>query len=276
MHAAGTGEKEHGNSLWQPLAMAALVVALGAMAYVQVNMRHEQERMTRTITQLAEKEQSRIDALESRAATLEEDTSSLHSQTTTASNALKDTQRRLTQTRTSTLTEIKKQQELSAKTAAQISDLSQVEDNRYGSMSGEVKTVKGSLDETRANLDGVKSKLDCTVGDLGVQSGLIARNHDELTDLKRRGERDYAEFDLKKSKDFTRVSDLGLQLTKADAKKQRYTVAVMVADKRLEKKDKTALEPLQLYMPGGHKLVEIVVWDVNKDRVVGYVSSPKQ
>jgi cell division protein FtsB len=273
---ADTGEKQHSNSLWQPLATAALVVALGAMAYVQVNMRHEQERMTRTIAELAEKQQTRIDALESRAETLEQDTSTLHSQTATATNALKDTQRRLTQTHTATLTEIKKQQALTAQTAAQLSDLSQVEDNRYGSITGEVTAVKGNLDETRTNLDGVKSKLDRTVGDLGVQSGLIARNHEELADLKRRGERDYAEFDLKKSKDFTRVSDLGLQLTKADAKKQKYTVAVMVADKRLEKKDKTALEPLQLYMPGGHKLVEIVVWDVNKDRVVGYVSSPKQ
>ena len=267
-----TGGTQHNNSLWQPLTTAALVVALGAMGYVQVNMQHEQERTTRTIAQLAERQQSRIDALETRAATLEEDTSSLHSQTATANSALKDTQKRLNQTRTVALKQIEKEHQL---TAQQLSEMAEKSDTRFGSISGEVTSVKSNLDEAKASLDGVSSKLDRTVGDLGVHSGLIARNHDELNDLKRRGERDYAEFDLKKGKDFMRVSDLGLQLTRTDARRQKYTVAVMVADKRLEKKDKTALEPLQLYMPGGHKLVEIVVWDVNKDRVVGYVSSPK-
>jgi hypothetical protein len=251
-------------------------VALGAMAFVQVKMQHEQERTSRDIAQLDSQQRSRIDALESRAATIEQDTSVLRTQTTSSNkdlnDALKGTQRRLVQTRTKTLEEIQKEHNL---TAEQLTTIAKQEESHYGSITGDVTAVRGNLDETKAHLQTVSSKLESTVGDLGVQSGLVARNHDELVDLKRRGERDYAEFDLKKGKDFAHVSDLGLRLTKTDAKQQKYTVSVMVADKRLEKKDKTALEPVQFYMPGGHKLVEIVVWDVNKDRVVGYVSSPK-
>jgi hypothetical protein len=68
---------------------------------------------------------------------------------------------------------------------------------------------------------------------------------------------------------------MSLRLTKADPSHQKYSIAVVVADKHLERRDKTALEPVQFYLNQDHKLVEIVVWDVNKDHVVGYVSSPK-
>ncbi len=264
------------NSILLPLTIAACVVALAVMAFVQVNMHHDQQRTNDLIASMAEKQAAKFDALESRAATLEQDTSTLHAQGTTYGSALKDTHRRLVLTRTATekklAQEIGKEHEM---TAQQIGQLATDQEAKLGSINGEVVAVKGNLTETKANLDGVSSKLDHTIGDLGVQSGLVARNHDELADLRRKGERDYTEFDLKKGKDFTRVSDLSMRLMRTDAGNQKYTVSLLVADKKLEKKDKTALEPVQLYMPGGHKLVEIVVWDVNKDRVVGYVSAPK-
>src|SRR5258706_16356252 len=86
-------------SILQPLAIAALVVALGAMAFVQVNMRHEQERSNRMMSDLNEKQAARIETLEQRAATLEQEATTLNSQGTTTSSALKDTQKRLAATR---------------------------------------------------------------------------------------------------------------------------------------------------------------------------------
>jgi len=268
-------QKDHG-SIMQTLTIVALVVALAAMAFVQVSMKHEQERTNRAMADLGDKDQARMEAMEQRTATLEQDNAALHALGTDATSAIKDTQRRLSATAAATnkkiATEIAQTRQ---DTGKQITDLSQEQEAKLGTINGEVTNVKGNLDQTKASLTGVSERLDRTVGDLGEQSGLIARNHDELQDLKRKGERDYAEFDLKKAKDFTRVSDVSLRLTKTDAGRQKYTVAVKVADKLLEKRDKTALEPVQLYLPGGHKLVEIVVWDVNKDHVTGYVSMPK-
>jgi hypothetical protein len=270
-----TIHKDHG-TIMQTLTIVALVVALCAMAFVQVNMKHEQERTNRAIADLSEKEQARIDAMDQRTSTLEQDTAALHALDADASNSIKATQRRLSVTASATdkkiASEIAQTREATDKA---LTDLSQQQEEKLGSLNGEVSNVKGTLDQTTASLSGVSAKLDRTVGDLGEQSGLVARNHEELLALKRQGERDYAEFDLKKTKDFTRVSDVAMRLTKTDAGHQRYTVAVKVADKLLEKRDKTALEPVQLYLPGGHKLVEIVVWDVNKDHITGYVSMPK-
>jgi septal ring factor EnvC (AmiA/AmiB activator) len=270
-----TIHKDHG-SIMQTLTIAALVVALGAMAFVQVNMKHEQERTNRAIADLSEKEQARVDAMEQRTSTLEQDTAALHALGADANSTIKATQRRLSVTADATNKKIASEiAQTRQDTDKAITDLSQQQEAKLGDINGQVTSVKGNLDETKASLNGVSAKLDRTVGDLGEQSGLVARNHDELQALKRQGERDYAEFDLKKTKDFTRVSDLALRLTKTDAGHQKYTVAVKVADKLLEKRDKTALEPVQLYLPGGHKLVEIVVWDVNKDHITGYVSMPK-
>jgi chromosome segregation ATPase len=270
-----TIQKDHG-TVMQTLTIAALVVALVAMAFVQIGMKHEQERTNRALTELSDKEQARLDAMEQRTATLEQDTGALHALGADENSAIKATQRRLAVATTTTNKKIANEiEQARAATDKALADLSQDQEAKLGSLNGEVSNVKGNLDETKANLDGVTAKLDRTVGDLGEQSGLVARNHEELQTLKRQGERDYAEFDLKKTKDFTRVSDVALRLTKTDAGKQKYTVAVKVADKLLEKRDKTALEPVQLYLPGGHKLVEIVVWDVNKDHITGYVSMPK-
>jgi hypothetical protein len=119
-------------------------------------------------------------------------------------------------------------------------------------------------------------QLQRTIGDLGVQSGLIAKNRDELGELKRRGERDYFDFDVKKSKQFSRAGPVSVLLNKTDPKRQKYTVTLLANDKRIEKKDKTLLEPVQFYLQGTRHLVEMVVFQVEKDRVVGYVSVPKE
>jgi hypothetical protein len=133
------------------------------------------------------------------------------------------------------------------------------------------------LEATKTDLEATKGKLERTVGDQGVMSGLIARNHDDLEELKRRGERNYYEFTLQKTKTPQRVGPIQLNLTKADAKKSKYTMMVFADDRQIEKKDRTAGEPVQFYV-GSSRMApyEIVVFNVGKNQVTGYLSTPKE
>ena len=125
---------------------------------------------------------------------------------------------------------------------------------------------------------GVKTIADLKSarGDLGVQSGLIATNAQELVALKRLGERNYFEFKLGKSKAPQRVGDITLLLRKTDPKKNKYTVDVMADDKLTEKKDKNVNEPVQFYSSKARQPYEIVVNQVQKDLIVGYLATPKE
>jgi hypothetical protein len=137
-------------------------------------------------------------------------------------------------------------------------------------LNGDVTGVKNDLDQTKA-------KLDRATGDMGVMSGLIARNHDDVEELKRRGDRNYFEFTLQKSKTPEKVGPVQISLNKADQKKSKFTMTVLADDKSIEKKDKTAGEPVQFYVKGSSHQApyEIVVFEVGKNQISGYLSTPK-
>jgi chromosome segregation ATPase len=137
-------------------------------------------------------------------------------------------------------------------------------------LNGDVTGVKNDLDQTKA-------KLDRATGDMGVMSGLIARNHDDVEELKRRGDRNYYEFTLQKSKTPEKVGPVQIALNKTDQKKSKFTMTVLADDKSIEKKDKTAGEPVQFYVKGSSHQApyEIVVFDVGKNQISGYLSTPK-
>lgn len=138
---------------------------------------------------------------------------------------------------------------------------------------GSVKTQAAS---TQADLEKTVNDLKSTRGDLGVQSGLIATNAQELAALKLRGERNYVDIKLGKTKQPVRFGDITLKLEKVDAKRNKYTVLVMADDKLTEKKDKSINEPVQFYTAkGGHIPYEIVINSVGKDQITGYLSTPK-
>ena len=113
------------------------------------------------------------------------------------------------------------------------------------------------------------------MGDMGVMSGLIATNSKDLQALRALGERNYYEFTLSKKDQFEEGRRIVLSLKKADPKRNRYTMDVMADDKRVEKRDKTINEPVQLYMTDANQPYEIVINQVDKDKVVGYLSTPK-
>src|SRR5579863_591931 len=167
------------------------------------------------------------------------------------------------------------QKESDEKLTAQIGQVQQDANTKIGAVSTDLSGAKTDISATKQDLEATKAKLTSTVGDSGVQSGLIARNQEELEQLKRSGERNIFELHLSKSKTPTHVGPIQVTLTKTDPKKFKYTLMVVADDKTIEKKDKTADEPVQFYIKGATRPYEIVVFDVTKDKVNGYLSTPK-
>ena len=145
--------------------------------------------------------------------------------------------------------------------------MSQLSDLRVDT-SEKLSRVSGELENTGADVKRVE-------GDLNAMSGAVATNSKELSALKELGERNYFEFALGKTKAPQRIGDLRLILKKTDPKHNRYTVDVLADDKKVEKKDRTVNEPVQLYLSGSSQAYEIVVNQVKKNEVVGYVATPK-
>ena len=157
---------------------------------------------------------------------------------------------------------------------SKVAEVQQAADTKIGTVSGEVKTVSANLDATRKDLADSRRDITDVKTTLSAQ---IAKNAGELADLRKKGERDYYEFDLKKPKkgEMTRVADIQLQLRSTDPKRAKYDLLIQVDDSKLEKKERTANEPVQ-FLVGRDKLrYEVVVNYVDKDRVRGYLSTPK-
>lgn len=143
-------------------------------------------------------------------------------------------------------------------------------------VTSEVSTVRTDVAATKSDLERTISELRRTTGDLGVMSGLIATNSRELAALKELGQRDYYEFTLTKRQKQQRIGDIILAVKKTDTRRNRFTVEVVADDKRIEKKDKTVNEPVQFYVTSKSRVpYELVINEVRKDTVVGYLSMPK-
>jgi len=175
--------------------------------------------------------------------------------------------------------DIRKQQIASdQKLTQQITSAQKESEEKIGAVATDVTGAKKDIEATRSDLEATKSKLERATGDMGVMSGLIARNHDDLEELRRRGDRNYYEFTVQKSKAAQRVGPVQISLGRTDPKKSKYTMTVLVDDRPIEKKDKTAGEPVQFYVKGAARMApyEIVVFDVGKSQISGYLATPKE
>jgi hypothetical protein len=143
------------------------------------------------------------------------------------------------------------------------------------SVKTDVGGVKTDVATTKSDLEATKTQLNRVVGDAGVMSGLIATNHSELEILKHKGDRNYYEFTLQKGQKPILLSTIKLQLKKADEKHSRYTMNVSADDRNIEKKDKGLDEPVQFYTGKDPVLYEMVVNVIEKNKVSGYLSTPK-
>jgi hypothetical protein len=159
------------------------------------------------------------------------------------------------------------EQRISAETAKITQDV--------GGVRTEVAGAKTDIAATKTDLENTKSKLERAIGDLNVQSGLIAHTRDELDYVKHRGDRNIYEFTLKKGESPKPVSTISLQLKKVDAKKGKFSMNVLADDRTIEKKDRTVFEPMQFYTGRDRSLFEVVVMTADKNTISGYLSTPK-
>jgi hypothetical protein len=259
-----------GTPRWITILFAVVIAGVGAMAYAGYSA---QSHLQLEVTKAQDQNKiltAQLDAANSRLAELK-------GRMDVTSQKIGMTQAELADAR-SRAEAIRKQQTASdAKLTAELAQAQKESAAQIGAVATDVTGAKKDIESTRSDLEATKSKLDRANGDMGVMSGLIAHNHDDLEELKRRGDRNYYEFTVTKAKTPQRVGPVQMSLNKTDPKKSKYTMTVLVDDKAIEKKDKTAGEPVQFYVKGSARSTpyEIVVFDVGKNQLTGYLSTPK-
>jgi chromosome segregation ATPase len=243
------------------LALLAGIVALG-WSYSLQNQLEESKRSLVLAQQQNKDMASALSATNARLTASVEQTSQA-SQSAIASRAQEIMRRESAET-----AKLEKQQ---AAANEQISSVS----NQVSAVQTDVGGVKTDVGGVKQDLADTKTQLQSVMGDAHVMSGLIATNHDQLEELKHKGDRNYFEFTLNKNGKPTLLSTISLQLHKVDDKHSKFTLEVSSDDKKIEKKDKTLDEPLQFYSGKDPMLYEIVVNNISKNTVTGYLSTPK-
>jgi chromosome segregation ATPase len=141
------------------------------------------------------------------------------------------------------------------------------------------KAATDDLKNVDTKVVGVRSDLDTTREDLKMARSeigtMIARNHDEIDQLRRLGERDYVEFTIAGKNKPQKVGNLTVELKGVNEKRSQYTVAMTAEDRKIEKKNRNMNEPIFFYLSGTKIPEEVVINKIGKDTVSGYVSIPK-
>jgi DNA repair exonuclease SbcCD ATPase subunit len=274
------------SGLLTALVAGALIALVAANIYLYVQLDHVrtevagvQEKMMNEVSNLRDTSQLSTTAQMRHIETLKEELAATRSQAASSANQVKvEANAHAEQIRKQLEAEEAQAQQ---QVASQINDVKQsatATNAKIADVSTDVGSVKTQVSATQQELQKTISDLKSTRGDLGVQSGLIATNAGELQALKKLGERNYIDVKLGKSKAPQRFGDISLQLEKIDPKKNTFTVLIIADDKKVEKKDKGANEPVQFYVSkGGHIPYELVINTVNKkpEQIVGYLATPK-
>jgi predicted nucleic acid-binding Zn-ribbon protein len=259
-----------GTPRWIPVLFALLFVALGVMAYAGHSV---QSRLEQELSKAEDQNKILSAQLEQANGRMAE----IKGKLDVTSQKIGMTQAEVADARSRAEAIRKSQIASDQKLTQQITESQKESEAKIGAVATDVSGAKKDIEATRTDLEATKSKLERASGDMGVMSGLIARNKDDLEELKRRGDRNYYEFTLQKTKTPQRVGPVQMSLNKTDQKKSKYTLTVLADDKSIEKKDKTTGEPVQFYVKGVAKQspYEIVVFDVGKNQISGYLATPK-
>jgi len=147
--------------------------------------------------------------------------------------------------------------------------------SKLADVTSDVAATKTDVAATKTELQNTVSDLKRVRGDMGVLSDRIATNGTELAALRTLGERNYIEFNIAKSKAPQKVADVQLLLKKTDVKRHRFSIELQADDRTVEKRDRTVNEPVQFYVSKARQPYEIVVNEITKDHIVGYLATPK-
>jgi chromosome segregation ATPase len=269
---------------WTPV-LAAGLLAIGSLAFVYQNTQTDELRrqvlafqqdnaaLRSSLSQSDSELQSALDAVRADLASTRQDTSSAVAKAQASVRKHADLlagriQQQQIEQGQQLSAELNQVKESSNETATKL-------DGKLDGISTEVGTVKSDVASAKSNIEATQGELQRTKGDLGVMSGLIATNAKEIQYLRDLGDRNIYEFTIDKISGMQKVGDIQVMLRKADSKRNRYTVDVRADDKLVEKRDKSVNEPVQFYTARAHQPYELVVNDVKKDKVTGYLATPK-
>ena len=276
-------EPEHSGAR-TALVVGAIIALIAANVYLYVQVDHIRTDMATVRNAVMTQMASLRDATQVYTTSQSRHLDTLKQELETARNQAKSLSSQARADATARAEELAKElQAEQAKAAEEISGVKQASETasanltaKIGDVSTDVGSVKTQLGSTQAELTKTVAQLKSVQGDLGVQSGLIATNGQELAALRRLGERNYFEFKLGRTKQRQRVGDISLLLKRADPKKNQFTIEVMADDKLTEKRDKNVNEPVQFYTSKAKQPYELVVNQVQKDLIVGYLATPKE
>ncbi|MEQ1948192.1 MAG: hypothetical protein ABL995_13440 [Bryobacteraceae bacterium] len=272
------------------LLAGGLAIALGANGYLISRSNDLSEEIARTragtSTEISKLHETTTAAFEQQSHRFDEVASQVKGYNDNASVAIKRARTEAQKKNDEVIQQLAEQKAQQDRVASDIGQFKDLTTTKITEVAGNVDTVKANVEDVRANVAttradfekttaDIRTDLRSVVGDMGVMSGLIATNGKELDALRALGDRNYYEFEIAKSTGGKKVGDVTLTLKKADLKKNRFTMDVFADDKHIEKKDKTVNEPVQMYVNGLRQPYEIVVNQVKKDTIVGYLATPK-
>jgi len=136
----------------------------------------------------------------------------------------------------------------------------------------DVNKIGGDVNGVKTDLDATKNSIQMARSEMGT---LIARNHDEIDQLRRMGQRDYYEFTVTRKAGAQKVGSIQVELRDTNTKKNQFTINVLADDKSFEKKNRSVNEPIFFYTGGTRQAVELVINKVSKTTATGYLSVPK-
>jgi chromosome segregation ATPase len=261
-----TNLPEQGSPRWVPMAIIALaavsILGLG-IAWSATTHARGAEQVLATQGDQNKAIQQDAQAMNQRLSQAEETNAQMQGELKLVTDRMKITQGQLSNARQQA---VQMRTEYSQKLDSVQSDLA----NKASA--DDVKTLGGDVTGVRSDLEATKNNLQMARGEFGT---LIATNHEEIDQLRRLGERDYYEFNLTGKGKRSKVGSLMVELRDTNTKKNQFTVALYVDDMRLEKKNRSVDEPIYFYTRGTHVPLELVVNQVGKNRVTGYLSAPK-
>ena len=258
-------------SSWQLPAIIVLgLVAIGGLGFgwnASSKLDSTQQALTAEVKTAKEALQQDVSSMKDRVAQDEKANADLQGDLKVVTDKLKITQGQLRKARQETA-------KLNDETNQKVTALDTSVHTELATKAGteEVKTVDNKVTQVGTDLNSTKEELRMAKSEMGT---LIARNHDEIDQLRRLGERDYVEFTIAGKNKPQKVGNITVELRGVNQKRNQVNLAMTVEDKRYEKKNRHLNEPIFFYTSGSHLAEELVINKAGKDQISGYVSIPK-
>jgi hypothetical protein len=260
-------EFSHTHSAGTPRWVGLAVGVLGSLVVIGLGLGWSAFNQSKSLEQATLASKQANDALSQRLAKEDDINQQLQSDVKVVTDKLNLTQGELIaarkQNKNATTAVDKKVDNLATSVKAELANKASTEDvNR---LNGDVTGVKSDLDATKNSIQMARSEMGT----------LIARNHDEIDQLRHMGQRDYFEFTVQRKSGATKVGSIQIQLKDTNPRKNQYTITVVADDNNFEKKNRSVNEPIFFYTGGSRAALELVVNKVTKTSATGYLSAPK-